>query len=382
MLAGPFALTLGMAVGSQQPGLRPARRPCPEQFTVYRWPDGSSMVRVLEEVRWINQVRQIYAQIEELPSGALDYAASLEHQYQQSLAWGVDRRGLAPRAISNFTLLNPDGTPAAAVVMRSFISEETVPGDTRLEVPRLSVVMTGDGPRVVRPELQGKLLEWLYNFVYANVELMHGYMGSFFSLGMPVPWEDDRFEPMVSSDVKSDFDRAVRLIGEKLHYKRVRRFGETAEIYVSGGLGGTIDPHSTGQNRPRLQVAGSRPQRLYEAHWAFKFFIGGAPIHLMLQLHLEPDGSWIWVLQHEFIAEGLEKPPVFRELARGNDLVQVFHDARVFSPRTKYWELVNELVVEGRPTVDLEPWDLLEALPPIFFEPERLCAEVVGLGWS
>lgn len=60
-------------------------------------------------------------------------------------------------------------------------------------------------------------------------------------------------------------------------------------------------------------------------------------------------------------------------LGWGQDLLQVLDDANILTSKSKLIAKIESMIDEGNPVLDMEPWFLLDKLPPIYLEVSEAC---------
>lgn len=359
-----------------------------DEVAVYAWPDGWRIVRPLSKERMSECVEQLWNNVFTKPGSSSPWAGGGRRRHW---VWPTDTPGtqgiynklrtfnrtvtgaMFPMDPVLFVLLDPDGVVKAGLHFKTF--PEPIGDNQQAWIPKLEAVLSVDGSRVVDPVLQGRLLEFVFGFVYAQyfedtpqIALAMKDEAEW-GLGLPMSWTGNlEFGPVVSGPAQAAFEAAIPVLSDPYDDRRRQFMLSVVPPYVAE-VGKALVPRN-----PRMKPWTGR-ESIYTLRY-YKTLKVWAPAPDELTFVLEFDASdarhWEWKLGWETDDLGN-----VRWVARGQNLADLLVKAGIVSDAERYWALIEERMVEGAPTFDpevLESYEMLKVLPPLFAQPEEFRA--------
>ncbi len=366
----------------------PPLSPIAEQVAVYAWPDGWSIVRPLSEERMSECVKELWNGVFTKPDAHSPWGPG---QRRRHWMWPTDTQGtenvynklrtfqrtvqagVFPVDPVLFVLTDPKGTVKAG--MRFDTYPESTRDSQQAWIPKLDAVLSVDGSRVVDPVLQGRLLEFVFGFVYVQLfgnsaeTVMCLRDDAEWGLGLPMSWTGNlEFDAVTSGPEREAFDAAIPVLSDPYDERREQVMLEVVPPYVAK-VGQSLNPH-----RPRMAPWVGHSS-IYTLRYLKRLKVW-APSPDTLTLVIEFDASdarhWRWKIGWE--SDDLGN---IHWVSRGQDLADMLVKAGIVSDLFHYWALIEERIVEGAPTFDpeaLESYEMMKVLPPLYQQPEAFRA--------
>jgi len=354
-----------------------------EEVAVYTWADGWRVVRPLTKVHAHRGLQRLWDRIYTKPwkNNPWEPGGRRTHWMWPTDTDGTEkiynelrvldrtvRAGICPVQPALFFLVDPNGNVQAAMRFNALL--EPISDTQRAWTPKLAAVLSSDGSRVVDPGIQGRLLDFIFGFVYApffgdSLEISSCIVdGPEWGLSLPVSWMKESFDPLLSSPQRMAFEAAIPIISDPYDDRRRQVMLSTVPSYI----------HQAGralnEDRPRMRPLPHRTD-LYTLVYSKKLSVwASAPdsIRLVIAFTASDARNWRWKIGWE-----TDELHNVRWVAEGQDLPDLLVTTGLVSNEERYWKLIEDRMIEGAPTFDpdvLEPYELLKALPPLFADLE------------
>lgn len=346
----------------------PAIRPDEEQATVYVWEDGWEIVRPLTPDRMARYTSKIWAKSHTMPGKGGPHWPGAK---RTSWLWPMDTtatkriRRIVETRTPNFgfdpilfVLLNPQANPSAALAFRHYVGDR---------VPRLEAMWSVDGPRVVDKAVQGRLVDFVHYFVYADVFddiasiADRASPDAHWSLGLPDPLITAlAFKDLVMGPDRKHFERTRSTWTEQDPMRQEEALSE-AVLPLLFRVGDILATFGS-----RMQLIGHEDPRHIRGFTRLSYPPWTEPLNLIIDF----DGrttEWTWRLGWE----DLERREI-TWVAQNQDIAELFVDAGLMASPERYWQLIETTAIEGHPAFDpdvLESYALLNVLCPLFAPP-------------
>jgi len=349
-----------------------------EEVTIYTWEDGWRVVRPLSQQIMANYMTELWHTVFH-PDGerkTLGWRWPTDTEAVQRILGKLTtlqptvmpRTGISPRAVP-FVVLDPEGEPKAAMCFDP--PTDSTPKDWPEWMPTLEAVFSVDGSRIVDSVLQGRVLEFVYGFVYAQLFGEDNAMSIIrddaeWGMGVAPCWALlHDFEALVSGEARKAFDEAVPALSDPHNARRTQvLYAAVRPLIVE--VGRVLNPANPSMSEWYV------PQGIYTLRYHKKLHGFAESFSFVLEFDGADARNWEWRLGWEDLATRY-----VTWVATGQDIAELFVRAGLLADSDRYWKLIEGRMLEGAPTFDpelLEPYEMLRVLPPLFAEPDNFRA--------
>jgi len=392
-------------------------QPCPDTVEVYRWPDGSRIVRFLNDNAYMQVLHTLHLEFDPLAFPKRERTRQWEAaQFVWPVA-SIDIQEAYNRALpvsgpttyfSGFLLEAAESQRPLAVL--SFYFEVSLSrGDETSMNPILDEIFTPFGLRIENAEVRSKLIDFLdavysgdllrrsqidhlgqARVVRGRLDEHHWRLGLPYALvgGVTIAPLDNRYVKRLFDDVARSFLKWPGEIRKNTVIKAARTYIEDLHGWIQRGRPMGLVPFTA--TAPR-----TNPLRIFDepaSTWQrWTFFVRSASTALRdLDLYLD--------LVHEEPTAGRDRPPLYwrlwwmpehdqEDFAKGDDrgdsielgydedLIKLLEKTALITTEERAEQIVQSILdsqPQGEFVLDIEPYLLLDE-NPLFWDARRAC---------